>query len=270
MADGRLGGKRALVTGASSGIGARIATVLAEHGTHLVLVARRRDRLEALAEDLRARLEVDVQVEACDLEDPTAPEQLFRCTEGADRSIDILVNNAGFGTYETFAKTPWDALEGQLGVNVSALTRLTHLFVPAMVARGGGHIMNVASIGAYVPTPRFAVYAATKAYVRHFTEALDDELRDTGVRAICINPGGTHTEFSERAGQRLTPQGRLAIMTADRCARIAVEKMLAGRRNVVTGILNAISMWVLRFVPRALYPALARATMELAVGRGGR
>jgi short-subunit dehydrogenase len=265
VTDGRLDGKRALVTGASSGIGARLATVFAERGTHLVLVARRRDRLDALADDLRSRFEVKVQVEACDLSDPDAPEALFRSTEGAGLPIDVLVNNAGGGTWEDFVKTPWEALELQLQVNAIALTRLTHLFVPAMIERGHGHVMHVASIGAYTPTPRFSVYAATKAYVRHFSEALDDELKGTGVRTICINPGGTLTEFSERAGQTLTPAGQLAMMSADRCARIAVEKMLAGRRNVVTGVLNSVSMWLLRFVPRAFYPALARFAMETAV-----
>jgi uncharacterized protein len=265
VTDGRLDGKRALVTGASSGIGARLATVLAEHGTHLVLVARRRDRLDALAEDLRTRFGVKVQVEACDLADPSAPVALYDRTEGAGLPIDVLVNNAGCGTWENFVKTPWDALEIQLQVNATALTRLTHLFVPAMIERGHGHVMNIASIGAYTPTPRFSVYTATKAYVRHFSEALDEELKGTGVRSICINPGGTTTEFSERAGQSISARGQLVMMSADRCARIAVEKMLAGRRNVVTGVLNSVSMWLLRLVPRIFYPALARFAMEIAV-----
>lgn len=265
VTDGRLDGKRALVTGASSGIGARIATVLAERGTHLVLVARRRERLDALADDLRARFEVKVQVEVCDLAGPDAAENLFARTEGAGLPIDVLVNNAGGGTWEDFVKTPWDALEVQLRLNAVALTRLTHLFVPAMIERGHGHVMNIASIGAYTPTPRFAVYTATKAYVRHLSEALDEELKGSGVRVICINPGGTTTEFSERAGQKITAQGQLAMMSADRCARIAVDKMLAGRRNVVTGVLNSVSMWLLRFVPRVFYPALARFAMEIAV-----
>lgn len=269
MTDGRIGGKRALVTGASSGIGARIATVLAEHGTNLVLVARRRDRLEALADDLRARLEVEVLVAPCDLEDPAGPTELFARTEGAGLPIDILVNNAGFGTYNEFATTAWDGLEGQLRVNILALTHLTHLFLPMMVQRGFGQLLNVASIGAYVPTPRFAVYASSKAYVRNFTETLDDELRGTGVRALCVCPGGTRTEFVERAGQAITPSGELAMMSADRCARIAVAKMLAGRRTVIPGFLNAIGMWLLRFLPRATYPAMARFTMNMAVGRGG-
>ena len=125
--------------------------------------------------------------------------------------------------------------------------------------------VNVASVGAYTPTPNFAVYTATKAYVRHLTEALDHELGDTGVRAICVNPGGTTTEFTDHAGTKITDSGQRMMMTSERCAEIAVEKMLAGRRNVITGALNAFGMFMLRFLPRAVYPAMAEAAMSRAV-----
>ncbi len=266
--DGRIGGQRALVTGASSGIGAEIAKVLAEHGVDLVLVARREPRLQALAQTLRERWEVGVQVQARDLADPDAVPQLFAATEAAGSPVDILVNNAGVGSYESFADTPWEGLQMQLQINAVALTRLTHTFLPAMIERGRGQVMNIASIGAYTPTPNFAVYAATKAYVRHLTEALDDELAGTGVRALCVNPGGTRTEFMDHANQVMRPEGDKLLMSAERCARIAVDKMIAGRRNVITGYSNAIGMWLLRLLPRAWYPALARRVMSSAVDKG--
>ena len=264
MADTRIAGKRALVTGASSGIGEAIAVALAERGANLVLVARRRDRLDALAERLRGR-GVDVIVHAADLLDPDAADALFAATEGDDIPIDVVINNAGIGSYDPFVDTPWDRLERTIQLNMVALTKMTRLFTPKMVERGFGHVMNVASIAAYTPTPLFAVYSATKAYVRHLTEALDTELEGTGVRAICVNPGGTTSEFTEQAGTEVTASGQRFMMSAQQCAEIAVEKMLAGRRNVVTGFMNALGMWFLRFLPRSLYPRLAHAAMSSSV-----
>lgn len=254
------------MTGASSGIGAALARVLAEHGTHLILVARRRERMEALAAELRDSLDVEVRVEACDLSSMDALEALLERL--ADVDIDILVNNAGLGRYDDFVDTEWTRIAGTLAVNTIALTRLTHALLPAMLERNFGHVMNVASIGAYTPTPSFAVYTATKAYVRNLTEALDEELRSTEVSAIAINPGATSTEFMEHANQVVKPGTDFVFMSADRCARIAVEKMIAGRRNVVTGTMNAIGMWLLRLLPRSVYPRLAQLTMSSAVDKG--
>lgn len=264
MSDPRIAGKRALVTGASSGIGEAIAVSLAERGANLVLVARRQERLDALAERLRER-GVDVLVQVADLTQPDAADTLFDTTEGKGISVDVVVNNAGIGSYHPFTETPWDTLERQIQLNLVALTKMTHLFTPKMVERGSGYVMNVASIAAYTPTPLFAVYSATKAYVRHLTEALDTELQGTGVRAICVNPGGTTSEFTEHAGTELTASGERFMMSAQQCAEIAVEKMLAGRRNVVTGFTNAVGMWMLRFLPRSLYPRLAHAAMSNSV-----
>ena len=191
MGKGKLSGQRALVTGASSGIGAELARELARHGADLVLVARRKERLEALAEELSTAHGVDVAVEAADLMDADARARLFAATEQAGRPVDVLVNNAGFGAYEAVLGSTWEELDGMLELNVRALTHLTRLFAEAMVARGRGRIMNIASTGAYMACPDFAVYTAGKAYVRNFTEALDFELKGSGVRAIAICPGGT-------------------------------------------------------------------------------
>jgi len=261
----RLAGQRALVTGASSGIGRELARVLAEEGANLVVVARRRERLEELAGELRAAHGVEVDVAAVDLGAAGAAEELFGLTEGAGKAVDVLVNNAGFGAYHPFLDVEWARYRGMLDVNVAALTELCRRFAPKMVERGHGHVMNVASIGAYLPCPTFAVYAATKAYVRNLTEAFDYELKGTGVRAISVCPGGTLTEFMDHADQKLKTGSSLFMMTAERCARIAVKKMLRGRRNVITGFVNALMMWALRFVPRAMLPFLAARAMGAGV-----
>jgi short-subunit dehydrogenase len=263
----RLSGQRALVTGASSGIGLELARVLAEEGAHLVLVARRADRLEALAAELKQKHGVDARVVPVDLQQPDAAKELFDKTEGAGLAIDVLVNNAGFGNYDDFTAIPWEKHATMLQVNVIALTQLSWLFLPKMVERRHGYLMNVASIGAYLPCPTFAVYAASKAYVRNVTEAIAYELKRTGVRAISVCPGGTTTEFLDAANQQLKPGASLAMMSAERCARIAVKKMLGGRRNVVTGFLNSLGMWALRFVPRGMYAWLGAVSMGAAVDK---
>ena len=177
----------------------------------------------------------------------------------------MVVNNAGFGSYLQFDQIEWERYAALIQVNMTSLTHLCHLFVPVMKARRRGRIMNVASLGAYLPCPTFAVYAASKAYVRNMTEALDFELKGSGVRAICVSPGGTQTEFLEHAQQKLKPGASLFMMSAERCARIAVRKMLAGRRNVVTGFMNSLSTVLMRFVPRGLYAWLGYVSMAGAV-----
>lgn len=265
MAKKRLQGRRALVTGASSGIGAEIARELAREGANLVIVARRTERLEALASELRESAGVEVLVQTADLADPAAPEALFAATEGQGIEIDVLINNAGFGAYLPFRDTSWERYAGMIQVNMTALTHLCWLYVAKLKERKRGWIMNVASVGAYLPCPTFAVYAASKAYVRNMTEALDFELKKTGVQAISVCPGGTTTEFLDHANQKLKPGASLAMMSAERCAKIAVRKMLAGRRNVVTGFMNSLAMFALRFVPRAMYAWLGYISLAMGV-----
>jgi len=252
------------VTGASSGIGDQLARQLAACGASLVITARRSERLEALAADLRREHGVSVTVIPLDLAEPAAPQQLWDETEGAGQPIDILINNAGFGTLRPLADISWEGTRSQLQVNVVALTELTSRFVKAMRRRGAGYILNVASIGAYLPCPGFATYAAAKAYVRNFTEALAAELKGTGVRACCLCPGGTATEFLQVSGQRSGGLAGAMMMSAERCARIGLRALLRGRRNIVSGWLNSLGMWLLRFVPRRLMPWLAALILQPA------
>ena len=260
-----LSGKRALITGASSGIGASLAERFAREGANLIITARRKERLDALAAEVAQRHGVDVQVIALDLGEVDAAQVLFDQTEQQGHRVDILVNNAGFGAYDDFINVSWERHVGMMQLNMVSLTQLTQLYLPGMVARGSGNVMNIGSTGAYSPCPNFAVYAATKAYVRNFTEALDYELKGTGVRAIVVNPGGTYTGFLERGGQTLKKGGEFAMMTSDKCADIAVKKMLSGRRNVVVGFLNALSVALMRFLPRAWLPGATYLSMKSAV-----
>jgi short-subunit dehydrogenase len=249
-----LAGMRALVTGASSGIGAAIARELARLGATLVITARRKDALDRLA----AQLGVDVQVLAADLGRPGAAAALWHdaCVEGP---IDIVVNNAGFGYFRRFDEADATRDAELLQLNVTSLVELSRAFVEQ---RRPGYVLNIASIAAYQSVPNFAVYAASKAFVRNFTEALHDELRGTSASATCICPGGTHTEFHAQAGAG--DYGWLAnasMLSAEAVASIAVRAMRKRRRTVVPGLLNKISCFGVRLVPRRLASWLARRVL---------
>lgn len=266
---GVLSGQTALVTGASSGIGRAIAHELASLGAGVILVARRRDLLDELAEEIRKGPGTPVTVEAQDLALPSAPVDLVDRIGEAGLDVDILINNAGFGIHGDFLGASWERQAAMLQLNIVTLTHLTHLLAPAMVQRKRGHVMNIASIGAFLPVPGFAAYSATKAYVRNFTEGLDAELRGTGVHAITVSPGGTVTEFMRAAGDDFSKLGLMVSMSPRRCAQIAVTKMLRGRRGVVTGFFNSIGMWMLRLLPRRLMPFVGKHAMGMSLKGNG-
>jgi len=258
----KLDGKTALVTGASSGIGRELARQLGAMGADLVITARREDRLQELAEEIRAEHDVEVEVIAADLSDAKAAQQLFEATEEAGKPIDVLANNAGFGTLDPFLEIPWELTLQQMQLNIISLTELCWRFGVAMHARGGGHILNVSSIGAYQPIPQFATYAAGKAYVRNFSEALAYELAPGGVRVCCLCPGGTSTEFSEVAGHELPSWQMAFFMTAERCAAIGLSALFRGRRNIISGLSNKLTCWLMRFLPRRTMIWAASAIMS--------
>jgi short-subunit dehydrogenase len=247
-----LAGKRALVTGASSGIGAAIARILADHGVHLVLTARRKDALDELATELRGK-GVNVDVVTADLGRAAAASTLWT-TAAAAGPIDILINNAGFGYFRPFAGADWNRDAELLQLNVTSLVELSRRFVDSQPA-GRAYLVNIASIAAYQSVPNFAVYAASKAFVRNFTEALHDELAATRspTSATCICPGGTTTAFHAAAGAG--DYGWLAnasMLSAEAVAAITINAMRKGKRTVVTGWLNKLSCWAVRLVPRSI------------------
>lgn len=256
-----LRGKTALVTGASSGLGEAFARKLAAWGANLVITARRKERLEALAAELEKEQRVKVTVVELDLADPSAPEKLFAATEDAGVAIDVLVNNAGGGIHRRFVDIPWDDTRKQLQLNLVSLTELTWRFARAMLGRDRGWILNVASIGAYTPTPTYATYAAGKAYVRDVTEAIAYELRETNVKVMSLCPGGTTTEFHLRSGHEIPEAFKSTFMSADECAQIGLDALFVGRRNVISGWVNKVGMWMLRFVPRRAMVHVAALSM---------
>lgn len=242
-----------VVTGASSGIGTELARSLAGLGHDLVLVARRADRLEELAAELRGAYPCEVLVHPADLTDAAAREGLLGFVAGSGRTIAGLCNNAGYG----LAGRAWELDladdRGQIELNVLALHDLTLLVVPGMVERGRGAVLNVASGAAFQPMPGMATYAATKAFVHAFSEALHTELSGTGVSITTLYPGPVPTEFGDRAG--FAPEqempGFLVVEAAD-VARQAVEAMVAGRRSVIPGAGNKVTGLLGRYTPRTV------------------
>ncbi len=269
MSNKPLQGKRALVTGASSGLGVDFARELASRGCDLVLVARREDRLAAVRDEITQAHGVSADVLAMDLTLPSAPDELFAATEGSGKQIDVLVNNAGFGTFGEFADSDWLSEQRMLQLNIVTLTHLTKLFLAPMKERDYGFMLQVSSIGGYQPTPLYGTYSATKAFVLSFGEALSYELRKTNVRCTVVSPGVTATEFLQTSGQDTTLYQRLAMMSSEKVARIGVKAMLRGKPSKVTGFLNAWTVWWLRFFPRRLQAALAFMTMKTRSDKSG-
>jgi len=241
-------GKWALITGASAGIGMALARELAAGGTNLVLTARRRDRLAGLAGELSAKHDIRTLVCVADLAQPLGPQQIFSFAEEKKIPIDLLVNNAGFGAYGEFQRTPLDRLIEMTHVNVTAVVHLTHLFLPGMIARGGGDILIVASTAAFQAVPYITTYAATKVFDLHFAEGLAEEVRRYGVRVCALCPGSTETEFFQVAGQR--NHTRRAPESAEKVARVGLAALAAGKSSVVSGFTNWLGAEAVRMVPR--------------------
>jgi short-subunit dehydrogenase len=240
-----------------------LATLLARDRHDLIFVARSRDRLEAVARGLKEEYGVSVTILPHDLSRPEAPAAIAREVEERGLRVGILVNNAGFGVYGPFVETPIEKELAMLQVNVTALTHLTKLFLPAMRANRRGRILNVASTAAFQPGPLMAVYYATKAYVLSFTEALANELDGSGVTATALCPGPTITEFQKEAGvegSRLF-RSRLVMNAAD-VARAGYAGMQRGKRLVIPGAGNFALVEALRFTPRRLVTAIARRIQE--------
>lgn len=191
----------ALITGSSAGLGEEFARQLAPRCRSMILVARRGDRLAKLAAELSSRYDVKIRCFEADLSDAAQRVQLHDSLTEKSLFPDVLINNAGLGDYGTFVDAHWEKLESMMRVNMEALTHLTHLFLPAMQARNQGAIVNISSLASIMPIPDFAVYAATKAYVSSFSEALRIELREHGISVLAVCPGPVHTEFGKVAAR---------------------------------------------------------------------
>jgi uncharacterized protein len=257
-----LAGRTALVTGASSGLGVDFARELARRKCALVLVARREDRLKQVQSELQGAHGVKVMTVTLDLGDPQAPQALHDHLRKQNTPVDILVNNAGFGLFGMELEIPWDKTRQMLMVDVVALTHLTKLFARDMVARKSGWILQVASIGAYQPSPTYAAYSAAKSYVRSFSQALNYELRGTGVSSTVISPGITATEFLQVSGQKKTWYQERMMMTSAEVAAIGIRAMLARRYSVVPGFLNWLTSLFTMVTPDPVNAAAAWRLMK--------
>ena len=242
-----------LVTGASAGIGTEIARQLAQRGHAVTLAARRRDRLTELARELKAEYGVRADTVTCDLSSAAARKRMVQTIERRGAQVDVLVNNAGFGSAGRFQELDADAEVRMVRTNVEAIVDLCTTYVPQMVARGSGAVLNVASVASFQPVPRQTTYAATKAFVLSFSEGLHQDLRGTGVTATALCPGPTRTEFGETAGIReeLFEVPGL-VYSAEEMAVAGVEAMERGRRVVVPGVTNRVGALSGRLMPRAL------------------
>ena len=256
-------GTTALITGASSGLGERFATDLAARGADVVLVARRADRLEGLAERLRQSHRVEVTALAADISRPGAGEGLRSRLSEHGTTVTTLVNCAGLGVTAPFAEQSREDVDGQIAVDVAALTDLTRTFLPDLVASGRGALVNVASLSGHQPAPGMAVYGAAKAYVLSFTEALAAELGDTGVRVLCLSPGPTRTEFYAASG---TSEAGARFQTPEQVVTTALRALDRPRTpaSVVSGGANRLTAAVSRLLPRRLVLSLAAGAVRPA------
>ena len=250
----------ALITGASSGIGLNLARLMAPD-FDLILTARNQTALEQVARDLEQHGN-RVHVIAADLARPESPEQLFAEIQRRGFEVSILINNAGFGTYGPFAETRLQGELEMIQVNITALTHLTKLALPAMMERKRGRIMNVASTAGFQPGPLMAVYYATKAYVISFSEAIANELKGSGVTVTCLCPGATATEFAKRADMEKSRLFKMGKMSSEEVARVGYAAMMGGKTLAIAGARNWILAQSVRFSPRKLVTAISRGLQE--------
>lgn len=251
------GRRTALVTGASSGIGDRLARRFAAGGFDLVLVARREDRLKALAAELTRDHHIQAHPLAADLARPASARAVVDRVQAIGLEVDALVNNAGFANQGRFAEIPAQAESDLIAVNIAALVDLTRQFLPGMIGRKRGWVLNVASTAAFLPGPLMATYYASKAFVLSFSEALATEVNGTGVVVTVLCPGPTETGFAEAAGVASSPLFRTGAMDADAVAKAGYDGLMRGRRVVIPGLKNRLLTFSTRLGPRWLAASIA-------------
>lgn len=255
--------QNALITGASGGIGYELAKLFARDHYGLVLVARSSDKLNQVAAELQSQFGITVKTVALDLAVGPAPKFLFDQLQREGIAVDVLVNNAGFGGFGEFAGMAEEEILGQIQLNVTALTHLTRLFLPPMLARGSGKVMNVASTAAFQPGPLMAVYYATKAYVLSFSEALANEVAGSGVVVSCFCPGATDTGFQKRAGMENSRLfKKIGAMNVKKVARDGYRGLMAGRTVAISGVQNWLVAESVRFAPRNWVTTVSRWVAE--------
>ena len=256
-------GKTALITGASSGIGATFAQALAARGMNLILVARSQSTLQAQAQDFIHQYANHTEVISCDLSQENAAQSVIEEVQRRGLTVDLLVNNAGFGTYGPFESLDPQREHAEIMLNVAALVDLTHAFIPGMIERGSGGIINVASTAAYQPVPYMAIYGATKAFVLSFSEALWAEYKERGIRVLALCPGATATPFHQTAGEPSI--GRMD--TPENVVATGLRALEQGRSSVIPGLFNSfLSNLLPRIMPRGVTALVAKRLMQPSLG----
>lgn len=254
----------AIVTGASSGIGKEFAHIFAEHQVNLVIVARNENALVSLADELVTKYKIKVLIFSGDLSHQSIVMELVEFVSSHKVKPDYLINNAGFGDYGYFVDNHWSKEEKMIDLNIKTLTYLTKVYAIEMKERGSGKIVNVASGAAFQPGPLMAIYFATKAYVLHFSEAIAEELKGTGVTLTTICPGPTESNFWHAAGKKsgisIVP-GRMP--TSRVVAQYGYESMMKGRRVAIHGFKNRLMAFLVRFAPRNLVTKLIKFGQEM-------
>jgi len=240
-----------LITGASSGIGWELAHCFAADGSRLILVARNTQAMETLAAQLRQAHGIEVIILTFDLSQPESPKQIFAELTSRSLIVDVLVNNAGFGAHGAFTELPVQREIEMVQVNITALMELTALFLPGLIARNQGGILNVGSVAGFQPGPGMAVYYATKAFVLSFTEALAEELRTTKLVISVLCPGPTETNFGAVARGHKVRQHKVMKMTAQAVAEAGHRAFRRGKITVVTGWMNHLLVFLVRLLPRS-------------------
>ena len=248
-------GKWALVTGASAGIGKALAAELASGGTHLILTARRRDRLHEIAKELHFKHKINTEIFEADLARPIAPNEIYEFTKEKGIAMDLLVNNAGFGQYGELSSVEPQRLLDMVQVNCAAVLHLTRLFLPDMVARRRGDVLIVSSTAAFQAVPYISAYAATKVFDLFLAEGLAEEMKPHGVRVCALCPGSTESEFHDAAGHpdRVRRRGE----TAEKVARVGLRALASGKSYVISGFGNYMGAHSQRMAPRGLVTRIA-------------
>lgn len=252
----------ALITGASSGIGYELAKLFAKDKHNIILIARREDRLKQLSRDLENDYKIKTLVIPKDLSQSQSAQEIYDILKQDDITIEYLINNAGFIVYGRFSDTNWSDDHKMIQLHMVTLTHLTKLFLPDMLIRKNGKILNIGSTGSFVPGPLNAVYCATKNYILSLSEAIAEELNGTGVTVTALCPGGTKTEFAEKANIKYSSVYFFEVMEANRVARIGYKALMKGKRMVIPGKLNKIQIFLIRFTPRILVSKLVKFMMS--------
>ncbi len=256
--------KVALITGASSGIGKEIARIHAEKGGDMILVARSKDKLEALKTELENKHSTQVKVIIKDLSQPNAPKEVYNEVRANGIELDYLINNAGFGGRGKFHERQWEQDLTMIHLNIVALTALTRFFLPEFVKRNQGRILNVSSTASFMPGPLQAVYFATKAYVTFFSNAIAEELHDTPITVTALMPGATETEFAKTSGMDKTNLFEKTV-SARSVAEAGYDGMLKGKLDVVSGLTASqkMMMKMIPFTPKKLLLKQVRQMQEV-------